>query len=1846
MLYKNSTIFRTINPDAKRLTEQFGLLGKSFRDIKKDFANGLGVKNSLFQTSISKSDWQSLQKFNSAIKVTNDGLTKSQRITKAWNENMTGCSMAAKRMGNDLITGKQKIGDISNSMKTATASTKALGVAMNIFANVGFMLAITAITKVVSELAQAQENAVQAAKEATEAYNDEISSIDDYKTRLSELHEELHSGNLSYEETKTKRTELMSIQDELIKKFGTEKGAIESITEAINGQVDALDTLNEKSYRDWVAKADEQTFWNKILPGGKSGLDQAIDYMETEKTVSFYDMQNANLPDELQAIQKEIDETIKSKYNLDKTFAMFNVTGRPDEIKEQLDNILQDYMDLSKVVFTEKGIDSSLWNDYRKEVVDSINEAKNEVDEGLKDHQETYQTYIEGLIKYDSEYSDEYANILQKRAELESAQNSGNKEEIQKARQAFMDAINKGIEESGSNENIRKYFESLYPELQAEFSDWAFEFDLQANVKGLKDIASEIGEQYTAIDLLDMVNTEGIQEGEESFNKLIDKAIEYGVCTDNSAKEVQKLIDLLVELGIVQDNVQGSTLNNKTDISSVQSQISSFTSAQEALNTALSEQSENGIITAETLQKLSNNYENLDSAIEMTTTGIRLNTSEMAKLNAEKKKAIKTELDKKEKELTDAYNKGSVELAVYQETLASCTDTKSEDYEILSNLIEQKKADQEATLGQIGELQKLSMEYQNAISTHNAFIKALSSADQGAGYDAIVSGIEKVKEVWKNGDYGKDELRAFVDYFTYADMSTASIEEIKNAYNDAVKAGDKYFTESVKGQQNFLYLLKETKVNGEALAKVDKKGNWTINIKDMDKAAEACGFSVDFLTDCLKKLEEKGFEGAFTDNNKLVDTYAQLQELDKQIETLEKRLANGDTTSGLKQQLDALVKERNKIHVELDRTDVKKAIEEILALQKTIKSTSDQGLISTLQNEQKSIAKKYGVDLEKVLGLDTTDAKSQWKLFSETIENADLKTDVVVSANTNPFDKTIKNLTEKEYTAKIGFKVETAGVVSKVSTVLKDIIATLNGNNKEDDGGGSGAYGSANVSGHSHANGSIGISKSQKNVMVSEVKPEMVVDPHNGKYTIYNRPTMLPELPKNAIVFNGDQTEEILKNGMTTSFGKAYVNGNVSGNAYVPGYGGKGKFPTGDNDSSKKKKKKTSSSKDKNTKKSKDAFSEVIDWIEIKLEKFAKNTEKLVKRIDKYISYINANKAVNTAMTAVKSEKNVNQQAYNRYMKQANSVGLSSAYKKKVQNGQINIQTIKDEKLKEKIDEYQKWYEKAQACKDTIAELNEQLTELAQKKLENITDWFDTRVNYKDARKNVYETSIAYREAQGKRGTDNQYKGLVDNNKSKQAVLQNEYKKTTEQLNALVKAGSIKKYSKEWYEWQEKLREIQANINDCKTETIDLKKQWLDAKLTAFDKAIEKCTDLQDELSDIIDLMNSDTFFNESGKLTEDGFTYIGMVGQQLASAKQEVLKYADEINYINEEYKKFKKGQNSLITSEDDYNNRIKEVTENQREAAKAVKDYRDALIDLKVKGIEAEIEALKELADKNKELLNEEKNRDDYEKSIQDKTKSIDILKRQIAELELSDNRKDKAELKKLKKQLADAQEELAQTEKDHNIEMQEKAIDDAANAYEEKRNNEIKEIQSSYEKQSAIIADYLDDVKDNYNNVFSDITEIAERFGVTLTSELKKPWQDAKSAIDEYKLASQELAELNKKASTTANTNTNTAIKNSINTIKNQNNATLVAAKRDDLFKKIENLQNLQNNPIVNGGLNTVNNVLKNLPNTKSSNNAIKIGTLMKIEGNTDERLLGQMKAMCDEVPRKLASEIKKM
>lgn len=62
-----------------------------------------------------------------------------------------------------------------------------------------------------------------------------------------------------------------------------------------------------------------------------------------------------------------------------------------------------------------------------------------------------------------------------------------------------------------------------------------------------------------------------------------------------------------------------------------------------------------------------------------------------------------------------------------------------------------------------------------------------------------------------------------------------------------------------------------------------------------------------------------------------------------------------------------------------------------------------------------------------------------------------------------------------------------------------------------------------------------------------------------------------------------------------------------------------------------------------------------------------------------------------SALSQIQKEISVNQQAYNKYIAQANAVGLAEGYASQIRNGSLNIENITDENLKKKIDQYKEW---------------------------------------------------------------------------------------------------------------------------------------------------------------------------------------------------------------------------------------------------------------------------------------------------------------------------------------------------------------------------------------------------------------------------------------------------------------------------------------------------------------------------------------------------------------------------
>ena len=242
-----------------------------------------------------------------------------------------------------------------------------------------------------------------------------------------------------------------------------------------------------------------------------------------------------------------------------------------------------------------------------------------------------------------------------------------------------------------------------------------------------------------------------------------------------------------------------------------------------------------------------------------------------------------------------------------------------------------------------------------------------------------------------------------------------------------------------------------------------------------------------------------------------------------------------------------------------------------------------------------------------------------------------------------------------------------------------------------------------------YVNGNVTLQKDERALVNELKKPESIV--RDGVWSIIPGGAHIQQLKKGDIIFNGEQTEQLIKHGKIAGHGKAYANGTVSNNSITPtsisvayskgswvfgdtgngnigGTGGRPKPSSNSNKKSSNKKSSNSSSSSDNAKE----FEEVLDWIEIKIDRI----ERKIKNLERvagsaFETYANRSKALAEQMGEVSNEITVQQQAYERYLQQANSISLSDDYKTQVQNGTIDISTITDEDLKKNIDEYQQW---------------------------------------------------------------------------------------------------------------------------------------------------------------------------------------------------------------------------------------------------------------------------------------------------------------------------------------------------------------------------------------------------------------------------------------------------------------------------------------------------------------------------------------------------------------------------
>ena len=249
-----------------------------------------------------------------------------------------------------------------------------------------------------------------------------------------------------------------------------------------------------------------------------------------------------------------------------------------------------------------------------------------------------------------------------------------------------------------------------------------------------------------------------------------------------------------------------------------------------------------------------------------------------------------------------------------------------------------------------------------------------------------------------------------------------------------------------------------------------------------------------------------------------------------------------------------------------------------------------------------------------------------------------------------------------------------------------------------------------------YAGGSVALPRDEK-ALVNEISQESII--RDGVWSLLPGGMHIESLKKGDIVLNANQTKALLQYGKATGHARAYAQGSLL-SAYAGGSGGGSFFiggsgsssgmsgrpsssPLGSSKSSSKSAEKAAKSSEKASKsaeKAADKFEEVFDQIEILIDRMDRTLQRLTDSIETYSYDLSKQSAASDkAMSTIRSNLTTLQSAYNRYIKEANSVGLSDSWKKRVQNGAIDITTVTNEDLADKISKYQDWWKISRQCK-------------------------------------------------------------------------------------------------------------------------------------------------------------------------------------------------------------------------------------------------------------------------------------------------------------------------------------------------------------------------------------------------------------------------------------------------------------------------------------------------------------------------------------------------------------------
>jgi len=420
-------------------------------------------------------------------------------------------------------------------------------------ADVGMLARVAALVFTIYKCNKAVEEAREKAQELGSSFKDASSEIEDYKSKIEDLQNTIHDSNSSIEDVTEARKSLMSIQDELIDKYGTEQSVIDNVTKSINGQTEALDNLTQSKWQETKNEFNDGGFWNDAANffQGQDNIERMLnEYGEKTIAIKWADFADINkLTDEMIAKLENIGINIKvNTDNLqgvrdfdsltesisDTTGASLSITGNAEEIYNQL-------LSLQELI----GNDDSLDKLYDK--VENTATSYKDLTDSYKDFYNQY-VLMQKILTDDSNYADTFKNITDAYEKYQDAFTSGDESKIKEASDEYAEIVATAMDNAIANgdSDVATYFENMYPTLQSVVDGWKFNLAFDTDTDGLQDKVQSVLDKCKDENGRNLIAEEilGLGEANQQYQDLVSIANSYNM-------SIEEMIELLKERNLV-----------------------------------------------------------------------------------------------------------------------------------------------------------------------------------------------------------------------------------------------------------------------------------------------------------------------------------------------------------------------------------------------------------------------------------------------------------------------------------------------------------------------------------------------------------------------------------------------------------------------------------------------------------------------------------------------------------------------------------------------------------------------------------------------------------------------------------------------------------------------------------------------------------------------------------------------------------------------------------------------------------------------------------------------------------------------------------------------------------------------------------------------------------------------------------------------------------------------------------------------------------------------------------------------------------------------------------------------